>query len=1048
MMLKFRTSFRFCTLWVSMVVCSAAFGQGSVQFNRDIRPILSDSCFQCHGPDEAKRQGGLRLDRSEAAFKGGESGPAIVPGNPDASEILKRIQTSDPDLKMPPAASGKTVSPEQLATLGQWIREGAEYQGHWAFLPVQRPSVPETTPGTSPVDAFLRQRLHKEGLTHSPEASRETLIRRVTLDLTGLPPSMQEVEDFLADQSPDAWERVVDRLLTSPRYGERMAQQWLDFARYADSNGFQVDSSRQMWAWRDWVIAAFNSNQPFDQFTIDQLAGDMRPAPSADQIIATGFNRNTRLNGEGGRIAEEWFAETVIDRVETVGLTWMGLTLNCCRCHDHKYDPISQKEFYQLFAFFNSVDESGVLDSEGGSPGQGNSAPIHRVVMPEHTAEIARLQALVDTAKTHLEHVRQTAADRQVAWETDIVKQLAENPVAWRQLAISRVQSSGGAQFERLDDGSWLASGNNPEFDAYTIESPVAAGPFSGLQLECLPDERLPNKSLGRYSNGNFVLTAVQATIEAPSLKEPLTVSFGRAAADYEQNGYTVAQILAGQGKNAPHRQGWAVDGPTRREVCRAVFALPSSITVPEQATMRITLRHDAIAGHNIGRFRIATSSLPPESLTPAGASFPESVRMALLTSPDQRTDAQKQEITNYFLANGDSETQIASTAVENAAKAVSTFQESLPIVMVMKERNQPRDAHILVRGQYDRVGDKVDRGVPAALSEFPQSLPQNRLGFAQWLVSRNNPLTARVWANRAWERFFGTGIVKTTENLGSQSEWPSHPELLDWLASEFMDPQTIHSIGETPVHAWDIKGLDKVIVMSAAYRQRATVTNAVDPENRLVARGPRFRLAAEVVRDQALAFSDLLVSKIGGPGVRPYMPEGVWDETSRYGDLRGYRADQGDGLYRRSLYTIWKRTAAPPSMQLFDAPSREVCTVKRSLTNTPLQALALLNEVTYVEAARKLAERILSEGGDTDDARLTWGFRLVTSRKPTADELNILIAGLQEDRQRFLEQPEAATKLLATGSATVSTSLPPETLAAWTLTANVLLNLDEVVVR
>ncbi len=431
-MLEFRTSFRFCTLWIGIVACSAAFGQDKVQFNRDIRPILSDSCFQCHGPDEAKRQGGLRLDRSEAAFKGGESGPAIVPGSPDASEILKRIQTSDPDLKMPPAASGKTVSPEQLATLSQWIREGAEYQGHWAFLPVQRPSVPEASPGLSPVDAFLRQRLQREGLTHSPEASRETLIRRVTLDLTGLPPSMSEVEDFLADQSPRAWEKVVDRLLNSPRYGERMAQQWLDFARYADSNGFQVDSSRQMWAWRDWVIAAFNRNQPFDQFTIDQLAGDMRPAPSADQIIATGFNRNTRLNGEGGRIAEEWFAETVIDRVETVGLTWMGLTLNCCRCHDHKYDPISQKEFYQLFAFFNSVDESGVLDSEGGSPGQGNSAPIHRVVMPEHTAEIARLQAVADAAKAHLAHVRQTAPDRQAAWETDIVKQLAENPVAWR----------------------------------------------------------------------------------------------------------------------------------------------------------------------------------------------------------------------------------------------------------------------------------------------------------------------------------------------------------------------------------------------------------------------------------------------------------------------------------------------------------------------------------------------------------------------------------------------------------------------------------------
>ena len=1036
------------TVCCTTSVCQLLTAGDPIQFNRDIRPILSDSCFQCHGPDEAKRQGGLRLDQAEAALRGGESGPAIVPGDPLASEIRKRILTTDPDLKMPPASSGKTISPEQLATLDQWIREGAEYQGHWAFLPIRRPGVPDQTNGLSPIDAFLRQRQQQAGLMPAPEASRETLIRRVTLDLTGLPPALDEVDSFLADQSPDAWEKVVDRLLESPRYGERMAQQWLDFARYADSNGFQVDSSRQMWAWRDWVIAAFNRNQPFDQFTIDQLAGDLRPEPTQDQIIATGFNRNTRLNGEGGRIAEEWFAETVIDRVETVGLTWMGLTMNCCRCHDHKYDPITQKEFYQLFAFFNSVDESGVLDSEGGSPGQGNSRPIHRVSLPEHAAELTRLQGLIQSAEAHLEQVRQSAPQRQRAWETAIVRQLADNPVAWRQLNISTVQSSGGATLQRQDDGSWLASGNNPEFDEYTIDSPIAAGEFSGLQLECLPDERLPNKSLGRYNNGNFVLTAVLATLSAPSLEQPITLTFSRAAADYEQNGYTVAAILEGQGKAERHRRGWAVDGPTRREICRAVFALPAAITVPEQATLRITLRHDAINGHNIGRFRIAASSLPPASLTPSGASFPDAVRMALLTPSEQRSTTQNEEITRYFLSHGDVESQQAVTAIEQAKKAVTTFQESLPIVMVMKERDQPRDAHVLVRGQYDRIGDKVERGVPASLSPFPESLPRNRLGFAQWLVAPENPLTARVWANRAWERFFGTGIVKSTENLGSQSDWPSHPELLDWLAAEFMNPQSIRSVAGHAVHAWDIKALDKLIVMSAAYRQSAEVSSTSDPENRLVARGPRFRLSAEVVRDQALAFSGLLISRIGGPGVRPYMPDGVWDETSRYGDLRGYKPDQGEGLYRRSLYTIWKRTAAPPSMQLFDAPSREVCTVKRSRTNTPLQALALLNEVTYVEASRKLAERMLTEGGDTDTARLAWGFRLVTAREPDQEELAILALGLQEDRQRFTSDPEAAGKLLATGSATSASTVPPETLAAWTLTANVLLNLDEVVVR
>ncbi len=1020
--------------------CHSTASGDDISFNKDIRPILSDACFQCHGPDEKKRQGNLRLDVADAAHKGGDSGPAIVSGKFDQGELWKRITSQDPELRMPPASSGKSLTETQIQTLRKWMESGAEYQGHWAFIPVQRPPVPKGMTSTSahPVDAFIRDRLEREGLVPSERASRETLIRRVTLDLTGLPPTLAEIDAFVGDESPNAWEKVVDRLLASPAYGERMAQQWLDFARYADSNGFQVDSSRQMWAWRDWVISAFNRNQPFDHFTIEQLAGDMLPNATQEQIIATGFSRNTRLNGEGGRIEEEWFAETVIDRVETVGLTWMGLTLNCCRCHDHKYDPISQREFYQLFAYFNSVDESGVLESEGGSPGRGNSRPVHTVVSPESEAEIARLQSMIAAAKAHLEMTRSTAKERQSAWEAEMTEKLKSSDAAWKQLDVTEAKSTGGATLTEQSDGSWLASGANPANDEYLIRAPLPKGVFTGLLLECFPDASLPNQSLGRYPNGNFVLTDVDIQIQAESLANPLSVTFGRAVADYEQNGYTVAMILEGQGKPDRNRRGWAVDGPTRRETCRAVFASSAPLEIPDGAEIEITLRHDAINQHNIGRFRVSVSSLPAETLTPAGSSFPESVKTALSVASAERTAEQKTELEKYFVEHGDAATKSAAAAVEKEEKALQGYREKLPIVMVMKERAEPREAWILVRGQYDRKGEKVARGTPAALPAMSPEFPQNRLGFAQWLVSRNNPLTARVWVNRTWERFFGTGLVKTTENLGSQSEWPSHPELLDWLAAEFMEPSHVNSVaGQTP-HPWDIKALDKLIVMSETYRQLARVTSATDPENRLLARGPRFRLSAEMIRDQALAVSGLLVRKSGGQSVRPFMPEGVWDETSRYGDLRGYKPDDGEGRHRRSLYTIWKRTAAPPSMLLFDAPSREICTIKRSRTNTPLQALALLNEPTYLEAAQSLGKRIRTEGGSTIEDQLRWGFRTVTGRKPTAHELSILVQGMRSD----------AEQLKSNASASAEKKEDAQTEELYTLTANILLNLDETVTR
>ncbi len=1033
--------FRFSTLIVTATLPLAAADK--VGFNRDVRPILSDKCFHCHGPDEKERKSGLRLDSRDAALKGGESGPAFVVGKPGESELVKRVLTTDAEDIMPPPKMHKAVTAQEAETLKRWIAEGAEYQGHWAFIKPARPTPPLNTP--NPIDAFILKRLEEQGLKPSPEAAKETLIRRVTLDLTGLPPTSEEVAAYVKDTAPGAYERVVDRLLASPRYGEHMAARWLDMARYADSNGFQSDTSRQMWHWRDWLIGALNRNEPFDRFTIEQLAGDLLPNATRDQIVATGFQRNHRLNGEGGRIQEEWFAETVIDRVETMGQTWMALTLNCCRCHDHKYDPILQKEFYQFFSYFNSVDEKGVMDEFGGAAGSrqgGNSRPVLDLPTPEQEASLAQAQAKLQVAQAKVAELKKTAPQRMAAWEAGLVKELGAQKPAWVPLAGEQAKSEGGATLTRQPDGTWLASGTNPPNDVYTITAPLPSGSFTGLLLDALPDASLPAQSLGRNGNGNFVLSDVDAEISAPGLAKPLEASFTRAEADFEQKGWSVKGIVEGKpkrGKGAKNQTGWAVDGPTRKEPRKALFVAAAPLTVPAGASIKVTLRHDALPAHNIGRFRISTSSLPASTLKLNGSGVSETVRAALLTDAAKRTPAQKKELAQLFAENGDAVLKTAEVAVTAANKEIGEIDKGVASTMVMKELPAPRDAFILKRGEYDKPGDKVVRALPAALPPLPPGAPNNRLGLAQWLVSGEHPLTARVWVNRAWENFFGIGIVKTTENLGSQSEWPTHPELLDWMATEFVRLK------------WDMKAMHRLMVTSATYRQSSKVLPehlAKDPDNRLLAHAPRLRLSGEELRDQALAVSGLLVEKIGGPSVKPYMPQSVWDETSVYGDMRNYKADTGEGLYRRTLYTIWKRTAAPPSMLLFDSPSREICTVKRSRSNTPTQALALLNEVTYVEAARRLAERMMTEGGSTPEARIAWAFERTTARKPDAFELEKLTTKLRERLTRFEQNPEAAKQLISQGASQPNAKLSPAELAAYTVTANVLLNLDECITR
>ena len=1026
----------FLAVWTT-----AAWGvEARLDFNRDVRPILSDRCFACHGPDGEDRQAGLRLDDREAAAAELASGArAIVPGDPKQSEIIARITSTDPDVVMPPPRLNKPITPAEAEILKRWIAEGAEYRGHWAFERLERPAVPDvknTAWPRTPIDRFILTRLEHEGLAPNPEADRVTLARRLALDLTGLPPEPAAVDAFVADASADAYERYVDSLLASPHYGERMAIEWLDASRYADSHGYQTDSSRSNWPWRDWLIRAYNDNLPFDQFTIHQLAGDMLEHPSRDQIVATGFNRNHRINGEGGIIAEEWRVETVIDRVETTSQTWMALSAGCARCHDHKYDPLSQREFYALFALFNNVPESGTIMGSLNRSG-GNSDPLHLIPSPEQELEIGRLEKVVVDAEAAVQ-AEVANIDALVAkWEESIRPALAAPHDAWEPFEPLELRSIGGAGFRRSEDGTWFVEGKLTPRDTYEFETLVPADGLGGIRLEVLPDASLAGGGFGRSGNGNVVVTKIEAEIEPPGDAKVIPVELVRAEATYEQDGWPAVSVLQMKGENG---KGWGIDGhdPTKREPRRIALFPARAVPLPENSRLVVRIRQEAFDGHTIGRFRLAFSPAEPALLGVDGSKLPPAVHEALAVDAADRTPQQKTEIAKFYRANVDGPILRAQKAREAASKSLDSFKASLPSAMVMQEGPQ-REAFVLLRGEYDKRGEQVTAALPAFLPPLPEGTKADRLALAKWLVSRDHPLTSRVWVNRTWERLFGTGLCKTSENLGSQAEYPSHPELLDWLAAEFMEA------------GWDMKRIVKLLVTSAVYRQAATVTPATlsaDPANRLLARGPRIRLPAEMVRDAALAAGGLIVPSIGGPSVRPWMPDGVWDETSKYGDLRGYVADSGPGRYRRTMYTIWKRTAAPPTMLLFDAPNRETCIVKRSRTNTPLQALALLNETTFVEAAHGLARRMIADGGATPADRIAHGFRLAIGRTPTAAEIAVLVAGFEADLSAFAAAPERAEKYAAVGLVKQPEAVPAVEFAAYSLAANVIFNLDEFVMR
>ncbi len=1000
-------------------------------FNRDIRPILSDNCYACHGPDEKARKAKLRLDQKDAAFQKHEDGFVIVPGKPAESKLIERITATDPDDLMPPPKSGKKLSAAQIDVLRRWIVEGAKWEQHWSFIPPLRPPLPavrdEQWP-RNPIDNFILARLEHENLHPSREASKERLIRRVTYDLTGLPPSLQDIDAFLRDDSDMAYEKVVDRLLNSPAYGEHMAVHWLDLARYADTHGYHLDAGRDMWKWREWVIDAFNSNEPFDQFVVEQLAGDLLPNPTTRQILATGFNRNNMINFEGGAIPEEYLTQYVFDRVATTSTVFLGLTMGCAQCHDHKFDPITHREYYQFYAFFNAVPENGLDGTKG------NAAPFISLPSPEQKAELHDLEARLGSARQDLEKLAPELDTAQAAWEQTERAALFDS---WKTLVPDRSSSQGGATLTVQSDHSLLAGGTNPDKDVYEIETTTHATQITALRLEALTDPALPHQGPGRHDNASFVLSEVE--LEAVSTADPTRterIAFASALADYAQKNFPVANLIDGKPDT-----GWAVDAPERHRKATAWLIPSHPFGFPDGTKLRWRLHFESsYSQHALGRARLAlttdAAAAKREALPPSDALD------ALALAPAQRTPEQKSRLQQFFRESASEPYRKANAEVARLQKSIADLKKSFPTSMVMGQMEHPRDTFVLTRGQYNQPTEKVEPGVPASLPPLPRDAPPNRLGLARWLVAPNHPLTARVTVNRFWQMVMGTGIVKTANDFGSQGEWPTHPQLLDWMAREFIES------------GWDVKHMMKLLVTSATYRQSSRATPALlakDPYNRLYARAPRFRLSAEEIRDTALAVSGLLVKSMGGPSVSPYQPPGLWSELSSRKDSGNWSAQRfvqshGPDLYRRSLYTFWKRTSPPPSLTAFDAPNRETCTVARERTSTPLQALVLIDDPTYTEASRVLAERTMTQGGTKAEERIAFAFRLATARMPTARETGILLDLFQKQHRRFSADPQKALSLLQVGEMPRDGHLDPAELAAWTSVASTILNLDETI--
>lgn len=1005
-----------------------------LDFNRDIRPILSDNCFACHGFDAKKRKAGLRLDTAEGAYEAKDGIQAIKPGDPALSSIIERMLSTDEDEVMPPPDSHKKVTPQQVEILKRWIREGAEYKKHWAFeKPVKAP-VPAMKSGLvrNPIDSFIQERLAHEGMTAAPEAGKEALIRRVTLDLTGLPPTLEEIDAYLADTSPDAYEKVVNRLLKSERYGEHMARYWLDAARYADTHGLHLDNERSMWPYRDWVVRAFNQNLPFDDFTRWQLAGDLLPDATLDQKIASGFNRCNVTTSEGGSIPEEFTFRYAVDRTDTTVAVWMGLTAGCAVCHDHKYDPISQKEFYSMYAFFNSTADPAM---------DGNillTPPILRIASPEQASQLSALDQQIAAKQEDVK--KALAAINYVDPSTlQPPPPVQTSEEVWFEdgfPANVEVQASGDpTRFVSEKDGPVFSgeaalqrTANEVAQDFFSDANISYLIPANGhITAHCFIEEKNPPKAIMiQFNVGGWNHRAVWG--------EEGAIPFGKVR--------TPERVMMGA---LPKAGEWVkLDIPAEK------VGLKPGMKVSGYAFTQF--------GGTVSWDRMSISSRVDPAKDPQWSwkqwmtknqgkrveGLPTDLQVMVRgKKPEEWPEADARRVKEWWFENEYQGAREIVNGVRGEKLALEakrkTLEDVIPATFIMADLPQPRESFIMERGQYDKPGAKVERGTPAVFPPLPKSDQPSRLDLANWLLSPEHPLTARVTVNRFWQQFFGTGLVKTSNDFGSQGEPPSHPELLAWLAVTFRES------------GWDMGALVKLIVTSHTYRQSGVVSAEglqKDPENRLLARGPRFRVDGEVVRDSALFISGLLSPKIGGKGVRPYQPENIWEPVGFGGsNTRNYIQDQGESLYRRSLYTFWKRTAPPPGMINFDAPNRESYCLRRERSNTPLQALNLMNDVQYFEAARNFAQQVLLQPGSRD-ARITTAFRRAIGRHPTAQEAEILQQALSEHLAAYQLRPEEAAQAISYGESKPDPKLNPGELAAWTLVCNLLLNLDEMVTK
>ena len=1047
-----------------------------VDYNYHVKPILSDRCFTCHGPDEKALKAGLRLDIPELATSELEESPgnyAIVPRRLGKSELFHRVVSDDPDYLMPPPESNLSLSVEEKAILFKWIEQGATYKEHWAFIaPDTLQEVPMGEWGRNEIDQFIADRLQQEGLVPSEEANKETLIRRASFDLTGLPPTINEIDNFLADESPNAFEKVVDRLLASNAYGERMAAEWMDVARYADSHGYQDDGMRNMWPWRDWVIDAFNDNLPFDDFLTWQLAGDLLPDATPEQILATGFNRNHMQSQEGGIVLEEYRVEYVADRTNTLGTAFLGLTLQCARCHDHKYDPISQKEYFQLFGFFNSVNEIGVI------PYAGEASPTVILLDEEAEERIAVLNAQI--------HQLEELSDFNNADYDARFEQWLETTASGGE-ALIMTEKAGHYPLDTINDFTLTNTvnsaqtarvGGDREFPPEIVEGHEGTAVL--LNGESWVDM---GKDRYYYDRNESFSVGVWVNIREDSVSGPLV---GKSNSLFDGNrGYFTwlhedGTISASLNHVAPDnsikiRSVDPVDINTWNHIVMTYDGSSSAKGLklylngqPLPATIVVDNLHKSILfTYNFykqeqtnwtgnGHFRIGM--VGPNQTRTAGVAFdnvdlfasmltPLEVRALygeenVLGSALEARASGDQAIINqlraYYVSRFEPAYQEAGRKLHVLRGEVNEIMTRQQEVMVMRDLEEPRPTYVLARGAYDAPEEKVEPGFPDVLPAMAESVLKNRLGLANWLTDPAHPLTARVTVNRYWQMVFGRGLVSTPDDFGSQGALPSHPELLDWLAVHFIES------------GWDVKAFMKMLVMSSTYRQSSVASPELherDPDNRLLARAPSYRLTAEMIRDNTLAASGLLVPTIGGPSVHPYQPEGLWKQLATRNETE-YKQDGGDKLYRRSMYTIWKRSTPPPSMISFDASERNVCVVQRQKTSSPLQALVLLNDPQYVEASRILAERMIREGGATIDLQVIHGFRLLTGRFPSDSEVSMLSELFEQELFYFEEHPAEVNALLAVGDYPHDSSLDGAEVAATTMVANTIMNFDEAYIK